>query len=119
MPEDQIPSAAWYLRNHDATEIGARLWRGVQSQASNLWHTFSMVSYPLLLAALVALAAWANQPRARELWRRNWPLIGFVALMWGGYLVAYAWYGPIADYADQRFTYSLMLPMLFAGFVAL
>ena len=119
LPEDQIPSPSRYLQTHSTAEIGARLWRGVQNQASNLWNTFSLVSYPVLLAALVALAAWANRPRARELWRRYWPLIGFVALMWGGYLLAYAWYGPIADYADQRFTYSLMLPMLFAGCVAL
>lgn len=119
LPENQIPSPSRYLQTHSAVEIGARLWRGVQNQAANLWNTFSLVSYPLLLAALVTLAAWANRPRARELWRRYWPLIGFVALMWGGYLLAYAWYGPIADYADQRFTYSLMLPMLFAGCVAL
>jgi hypothetical protein len=119
LPADQIPSPSRYLQTHSAAEIGARFWRGIQNQASNLWNTFSLVSYPLLLAALVALAAWGNRPRARELWRRYWPLIGLVVLMWGGYLLAYAWYGPIADYADQRFTYSLVLPMLFASFVAM
>ena len=119
LPPDEIPSASRYLRTHTPAEIGARLWRGLQNQAANLLLPFNLASYPALLAVLLTLAAWRLPERTRDLWRRCWPLILFTTFLWGGYLLAYAWYGPIADYADQRFTYSLILPMLFAGMLAL
>jgi hypothetical protein len=119
LPASEIPSPAKYLREHSPAQIVDRMWVGLLHQWENLWSPFSWVSYPLVLLAGLAAAAGAYWSRARELLRAHWPLALFVVAFVSGYLKLFAWYGPIADYSDMRFTYSLHLPLLFAAFVAL
>lgn len=119
MPADEIPSPGKYLREHSAAQIIGRIRRGLANQASNLANTFALVSYPLLMAAVGATAAWAWRVELRKWLEGRFFQLLFGALYLGGYLLLFAWYGAIAGYADQRLTYGLVIPMLFGIFVAL
>jgi hypothetical protein len=53
-------------------------------------------------------------------WLRRQPVIAlFLVAFFAGYTTLFAWYGPIADYADRRFSYGLYLPLLFCTLLGL
>jgi len=119
MPQDEIPSAQKYVEEHTHYEIVSRQWKGIQSQAENLWNTYSWLSYLAIYTLAMVFGLWLARSDLRKFIARQWMLILFVSTFVFGYLALYAWYAPIAEYADQRFTYSLYLPILFSIFVAL
>lgn len=119
MPAEEIPSLQKYLKEHTFSDVMNRLGKGLNNQLGNIRNQFSWLSYPIVFLLILGLATWRLWSRAKSLLREYWPLITFVFLFLGGYLLLYAWYGPIADYSDIRFTHSLYLPLLFSIFVAL
>jgi hypothetical protein len=119
MPADQIPSLQRYLRTHTAADVLQRFNRGFAQQAGNIVFTFALVSFPLLLFAAALVLLVQRWPQAVQLARKHIFLVTFVLLYFAGYLTLFAWYAPIADYADQRFTYGLYVPFLFCTFYLL
>ena len=119
VPDSELPSLQNYIRTHDLGEILDRFQKGFVNQASNWFYTFGLVSFPLLfLAALGALLIQRRQ-RAWALIKEQPVLTLFLFFFFAGYSTLFAWYGPIADYADRRFTYGLYLPLLFCIFLAM
>jgi hypothetical protein len=117
LPEDEIPSPAKYLREHSTAQVIERMRRGLLNQAGNWIDTFAALSYPLLISFLLGILAWSWRAQLREwLQGRSFQLL-FVVLYLGGYSLLFAWYGSVTGYADQRLTYALTLPLLFAAFV--
>lgn len=119
IPADQIPSLQKYLGEHSAADILKRLGDGLAHQALNLWKTFSLISYPLIYLTALLILLLLGGARTGALLREHFGLIAFVLAFIGGYLLLFAWYGPIADYSDLRFTYGLYIPILFSIFLAL
>jgi hypothetical protein len=119
MPADQIPSLAKYLREHTPGDIANRLAAGYIQQARNITFTFALVSFPLLFLGAVIAAVWQRWPEAGKLIAVHPFLIAFVVVYFAAYLTLFAWYAPIAEFADQRFTYGLVVPFLFCAFFVL
>jgi hypothetical protein len=119
MPADEIPSLQKYLREHTVVDIVDRFAIGYVQQARNIIFTFALVSFPLLfLVAMIALA-WQRWPQARKQIAAHPFLVAFVVAYFSAYLTLFAWYAPIAEFADQRFTYGLYIPFLFCAFYAI
>ncbi|MEX1071769.1 MAG: hypothetical protein WEC37_04000 [Anaerolineales bacterium] len=119
MPAEEIPSLQKYLREHTAGEITNRFVTGYVQQARNIAFTFALVSFPLIFLAAVVVLAAQRWPRTRSLILAHPVLVAFVFAYFGAYLTLFAWYAPIAEFADQRFTYGLYIPFLFCAFFAL
>lgn len=109
MPPDQIPSPRKYFREHTPRNIVGRIVRGLQISWRN--HTRSGYGYAkyALVYGVCALVATVMS------WRRLNSLeqlaLWFSLTLWGGYVVLYAWYVPIAQ--GQRFMLALWLPVVF------
>lgn len=119
MPADEIPSLAKYLREHTAGDIASRLATGYAQQARNIAFTFALVSFPVLLLGAMIVLAVQRWPQARKLIVAHPFLLAFVLTYFAAYLTLFAWYAPIAEFADQRFTYGLVMPFLFCAFFVL
>lgn len=113
---EPVPTLQTYMQTHSANEIMARLGRGLASQWDNLANPFSAASYFLLYFVTGCLVLL----RKRASWGRWLREAGFSTLfvvgLFAGYLLVFAWYAPIADFADNRFTYTLYLPGLYVFF---
>lgn len=116
VPADQIPSMGSYLAKHSFTEILQRFGRGLAVQARNLTFTFAAASFPLLASFGLALTANDDKKRAKALVQDYAIPAAFTISLFAGYILLFAWYSPIADYADQRFVYGLYVPILFVAF---
>lgn len=119
VPEEQLPSLQNYLRTHDAGEIAQRFLNGFINQAGNWLNTFALISFPLLFILALSILLYQRWPAAKEFAARQPVLTAFIMLYFIGYTILFAWYGPIADYSDRRFTYGLYLPLLFCAFLGL
>jgi hypothetical protein len=117
--KDQLPSLQNYLRTHDLGEIVQRFADGFVNQGANWLNTFALISFPLLFLLALGVLAYQRWPRVRELVQGHPVLTAFILLYFVGYTTLFAWYGPIADYSDRRFTYGLYLPLLFCAFFGL
>lgn len=119
VPASELPSLQKYLREHDAGQILDRLGKGMVNQASNWLQSYAWVSFPaLFLVALIVLAA-QRWPEAMALFKEHLIPSIFLLAYFSGYTFLFAWYSPIADYADRRFTYGLFLPLMFVLFISL
>jgi hypothetical protein len=119
IPESELPSLNSYLRDHGASEILARFGKGFANQVSNWINTFALISFPLFFLAGSIVLAVQRRSKAWELIRAHPVPTLFLITYFVSHTILFAWYGPIADYADQRFTYGLMLPLLFTEFLTL
>lgn len=119
VPKEQLPSLQTYLSTHDLGEISQRFLDGFINQAGNWLNTFALISFPLLFLVGLSALAYQRWPRAKQLMAEQPVLTAFVLLYFIGYTILFAWYGPIADYSDRRFTYGMYLPLLFCAFLGL
>jgi len=119
MPADEIPSLRKYLQEHSPAQMVERFTSGLISQAENLSRPYGKINYLLIYTmALIAFLLLDIQASFTML-RKHLLLIVFCVLYFSGYLILFAWYSPIAEYHDMRFTYGLFLPYLFSIFLAL
>lgn len=119
VPKDQLPSLQNYLRSHDAGDIAQRFAAGFANQAGNWLNTFALVSFPLVFTLALGVLIYQRWAAVKQFVTRQPVFTAFVFLYFIGYTALFAWYGPIADYSDRRFTYGLYLPLLFCAFLGL
>jgi hypothetical protein len=111
---EDIPSLNKYLHEHSLADISSRFGLGFVDQASNILFTFALISFPLFFFVALIILLFQRWPQAQRLIRAYIIPLSFVTTYFVSYLVLFAWYGPIADYADRRFTYGLYTPFLFS-----
>lgn len=117
LPPEELPGLRKYLREHDLSQIIARMWNGVVVQVKNLIVPYSVLNYwggYLLVLLVAALLDWRTTLR---LVRQSPYALLFVLLYLAVYFASFAWYTPIAS--GRRFTYTIYLPYLFAVFTGL
>lgn len=119
VPKDQLPSLQNYLRTHDLSAIAQRFTDGFVNQGANWLNTFALISFPLVFLLALGVLAYQRWSRVRDFFQESPVLTAFILLYFIGYTILFAWYGPIADYSDRRFTYGLYLPLLFCAFLGL
>lgn len=119
MPADEIPSLRKYLQQHSPAQMVERVLSGVISQAENLSRPYGKINYLLIYTISLIIFLMMNVRASVSILRKNLTLIIFCFLYFAGYLLLFAWYSPIAEYHDERFTYGLFLPYLFSIFIAL
>ncbi len=119
MPAGDVPSLTKYLHEHSLADVSRRFGAGFVDQAGNILFTFALVSFPLIFFVALIILLFQQWPRALKLIRSYLIPLSFAITYFVSYLALFAWYGPIADYADRRFTYGLYIPLLFSVFFAL
>jgi hypothetical protein len=117
MPPEDIPCLDKYLREHTPVQILDRFWSGLKIQSRTLSRPYTRYNYlALYLGAL--LVTGASLPKTTyPLLKRHLIPLGFALTTFTAYLLLYAWYVPISK--GPRFTFSLVLPLLFTGMLAL
>jgi len=119
MPPDQIPSMGKYLRDHTPQQIYRRLISGFQSEFAVLRKPYGRFNFPAIYSFVLLVFCLYNIRLSLKLSRRYIFLLVFVLAYFGGYLISFAWFAPIANFYVGRFTYGLYLPYLFSLFVVL
>lgn len=119
MPADQLPSPGKYLQEHTSQQIISRFMRGMGNQWENIANPYSRYSFPILYSMVLLVFGLFNPRASLRLVVDYRYIVLFCFGYFLGYLVLYAWFSPVANFADERFTYSLYIPFLFSIFVAL
>jgi hypothetical protein len=119
MPPDQIPSMGKYLRDHTPQQIYGRFISGFQSEFAVLRKPYGRFNFPAIYSFVLLVFCLYNIRLSLKLSRRYIFLLVFALAYFGGYMVMFAWFAPIANFFMGRFIYGLYLPYLFSLFVAL
>jgi hypothetical protein len=119
MPPDQIPSMGKYLRDHTPQQIYGRFISGFQSEFAVLRKPYGCFNFPAIYSFVLLVFCLYNIRLSLKLSRRYIFLLVFALAYFGGYMVMFAWFAPIANFFVGRFVYGLYLPYLFSLFVAL
>ena len=119
MPPDQIPSMGKYLRDHTPQQIYRRFINGFQSESAVLRKPYGRFNFPAIYSFVLLVFCLYNIRLSLKLSRRYIFLLVFALAYFGGYMVMFAWFAPIANFFVGRFVYGLYLPYLFCLFVAL
>ena len=119
MPADQLPSLGKYLQEHTSQQIISRFMHGMSNQWENIATPYSRYSFPILYSVALLIFGLFNPRASLRLLVDYRYIVLFCFGYFLGYLVLYAWFSPVANFADERFTYSLYTPYLFSIFVAL
>ena len=110
MPEDQIPSARKYLREHTLKNMVDRVRSGLRVLGWSV-QTYGYWKYVLFYGAAALLVLVFSWRWSLELARRHVFLVLFGVGILAGYTLLYAWYIPIAR--GNRLILSLFLPFMF------
>ena len=116
---EETPSLGKYLREHTPKQIVDRFFVGGLSQLGNITRPYSRYNYLAIYSLVLVAFSLLDVRKTITVLREYSFLVLFCLAYFGGHLVLFAWYSPIANYHDARFTYSLFLPFLFSLFVAL
>jgi 4-amino-4-deoxy-L-arabinose transferase-like glycosyltransferase len=112
MPPEEIPSAGKYLREHTARQIMDRIVNGLKQLNAQCRDSYGYYKYVLIYFAYFLVVVILNFRHNLKL-AAGYPFILFFCLAYFvAYLLAYAWYTPIAT--GNRFILALFLPFMFS-----
>jgi hypothetical protein len=118
LTDDELPSLRNYLRDHTWEQIADRFVSGVRSQYRNIFlQPFSVTNYWISYLLILLMGILINIDSFRKYVKSNVIPLMFVILYFTGYLIAFAWYSPIAD--GRRFTFALYIPFLIGIFLVM
>lgn len=117
LPEDEIPGPRKYFREHSLAQIADRFWLGMGEQLNNIKSQFSVTNYHLSFLVILILVFIADIKNGLKLSRRYPYIIGFSVVYFSVYVIAFAWYSPVAP--ERRFIYGLYIPFMFTLFMAI
>ena len=111
MPEDQLPSAKKYWREHSVAQIGGRIGDGFKIllvRHANEGGHYKFVIF--LVLACASIAVWRRRIIGAVFGSHFWASL-FCLIFLGCYLLLYAWFSVFSP--DNRFVLALFLPFLF------
>lgn len=110
MPPEQIPSLEKYLREHTASDILDRFWRGLDKVIAVAKDSYGYFKYVVIYLAIALFTTFLNL-RNSKIPKNQIFLLLFYSSYFIAYTLLYAWYTPIAS--GNRFTLALFLPLMF------
>ena len=113
LPEDSVPSAQRYLREHTPRQIAARFRDGLQYMFGTGVRTYGYWKYVVFYGLAALFAAVVRRREALEEIRRHFFVIAFVVAYLASYTLLYAWYIAIAE--GNRLILGLFLPYMYAS----
>jgi hypothetical protein len=118
LTDEELPSLRNYVRDHTWEQIADRFVSGVRSQYRNIFlKPFSVTNYWISYLLILLTGILINFDSFRKFVKSNVIPLMFVILYFAGYLIAFAWYCPIA--CGPRFTYALYIPFLIVIFLVM
>jgi hypothetical protein len=118
LSDDELPSLRNYVRDHTWQQITDRFVSGVRSQYRNIFDKpFSVTNYWISYLLILLIGISINIDNFRKFVKSNPIPLLFVILYFAGYLIAFAWYCPIA--CGRRFTFALYIPFLIVIFLVM
>jgi len=110
-PPDQIPSFRRYWRTHSVGQMIRRFGYGLTTLSSLAFHA-AYFKYFVFVAILAGFVAWKRRRLLRVMTDREWLVVLFCAVVFVGYMTAFAWYALVAF--GDRFVLSMLLPVMLA-----
>ena len=117
LPAEEIPSPSKYLQEHTLSQILKRLQDGLIRVISNSVLSYGYAIYLFVYSILLFTFSLLNWRLAIAKIRQHFWLILFIAAYFIFYLLAVAWYTPIAK--GNRFILAYFLPYMFVLFYVL
>ena len=117
LPAEEIPGPFKYLREHTLSQIVNRVTTGLLRVLSNSILSYGYFIYFLIYTLLFFTFSLLNWRRCLEIIKAHFLLITFTAAYFIVYLLAVAWYTPIAK--GNRFILAYFLPYMFVLFYVL
>jgi hypothetical protein len=119
LPDSEIPTMSKYLQEHSSWQIVDRFKLGLKSQIQNIKKPYSLFNYPYIYSIALLVGVALNFSRMTKLALKYKYQILFSLLFFASNLFLFAWFAPIANYFDARFTYGLYVPYMYSVFLAL
>lgn len=113
MPPELIPSPGKYLREHTTKQIISKILYGLKKLISKCINSYGYFKYFLIYFIFSLTIITLNLRESIRFASKYFFLILFSLLYFFGYLLLYAWYGPIL-YFGNRLILAQFLPFLFA-----
>jgi len=118
LTDDELPNLRNYLREHSSQQIVDRFVSGFEVQFRNIFDKpFSLTNYWTSYLLILLMGILINLDNFRKFAKKNAIPLMFTILYFTGYLIAFAWYCPIA--CGRRFPFALYIPFLIAAFLAI
>jgi hypothetical protein len=118
LTDDELPNLRNYLREHSSQQIVDRFVSGFEGQFRNIFDKpFSVTNYWTSYLLILLMGILINLDNFRKFAKKNAIPLMFTILYFTGYLIAFAWYCPIA--CGRRFPFALYIPFLIAAFLAI
>jgi hypothetical protein len=119
MPPEELPSLKNYLRDHSWRQIWDRLWIGLTSQVRNLITLYSRYNYLMLYSAALLIGFFSQVNKSKKLLLQYSGVLIFSLAYLVVNILLFSWIEAIAGGGDERFTYTLFIPIMFSLFAAL
>jgi hypothetical protein len=118
LSDDELPSLRNYVREHTFQQITARFETGFRAQYRNIvTKAFGVTNYWISYLFILIMGFLTNIGGFRKFVISNAIPLIFVIAYFAGYLIAFAWYCPIA--CGPRFTFALYIPFLICIFLVM
>jgi hypothetical protein len=117
MPADEVPGPLKYLREHSLGQIVGRVQIGLLRVLSNSMLSYGYFIYLMIYTLVISTFSFLNWRRCLEKIKQHYLLVFFAAAYLLLYLLAIAWYSPIAS--GNRFILASFLPYMFVLFYVL
>ena len=113
MPDEGLPSASRYWREHTVGQIAGRIGNGLWDMVDRSYKTYWYFKYLVLYLGLALALIRARPGRTAALIRRFPAVFGFLALYGLVYLIGIAFYAPVSGTGTARFLTAHLLPLFF------
>jgi hypothetical protein len=113
VPRDQLPNMSSYLATRTPGQIAARLGRGFKDMVVRSYTAYGYLKYVIIFAAVTAIAIIAAWPTFRQLARARAPLLLFLVMYAGAFLVSTAFIDAVSGTGTTRFLLVHLAPLLF------
>jgi hypothetical protein len=115
LPEDQLPSARRYWREHTVGQIAARVASGLKDMATVSVTTYNFLPYLVLHTAILMLLLFTRPALMRCMIQDHAYVAAFIVLYELAYILATAFYFPVSGTGTARFFLAQLLPALFVS----
>lgn len=117
LPPEMQPTAFNYMKKHSFRHILHRIFYMMYKLALEYTRSYGYMKYAAIYVMAVFIVLFLGKKYVLKILKENTVIAVYFILFFGGYMILYSWYAPIAS--GNRFMLSLFIPFLFVSSLVL